>query len=68
MNRRIIIRISRSGDITVEAAGYKGKGCDAATKAIEDALGKPVTRTRKAEFWRQETTGKNQQRIGGESE
>lgn len=65
MSRRIIVRVDPSGSITVEAAGFKGKGCEAATKAIEDALGKPSTRTRKGDFWRQETTGKNQQKLGG---
>ena len=65
MSRRILVRVNPSGNITVEAAGFNGKGCEAATKAIEDALGKPGTRTRKADFWRQETTGRNQQRLGG---
>ena len=65
MNRRIIIRVDSTGAITVEAAGFKGKGCEAATKAIEDALGKPSTRTRKSDFWRQETAGRNQQKLGG---
>lgn len=68
MSRRIIVRVSPSGNITVEAAGFNGKGCEAATKAIEDALGKPGTRTRKPDFWRQETTGRNQQKLGGGGE
>ena len=68
MSRRIIVRVSSDGSITVEAAGFKGKGCESATKAIEDALGCHRTRTRKADFWRQEVTSKNQQRLGGESE
>lgn len=65
MSHRIIVRVSPSGNITVEAAGFNGKGCEAATKAIEDALGKPGTRTREPDFWRQETTGRNQQKLGG---
>jgi hypothetical protein len=68
VSRRIIVRVSPSGNITVEAAGFNGKGCEAATKAIEDALGKPGTRTRKPDFWRQETTGRNQQKLGGGGE
>ena len=68
MSRRIIVRVSPDGSITVEAAGFKGKGCEAATKAIEDTLGNPRTRTRKADYWRQESTSKSQQRLGGESE
>jgi Protein of unknown function (DUF2997) len=64
VNRRIHVRITPSGEIIVEAEGFKGKGCEAATKAIEDALGKPGTRTRKPDFWRRETTAKNHQKIG----
>ena len=66
MSRKILVRITPAGVITVEADGFRGKGCEAATKAIEEALGKPGTRTRKAEYWRQNLTTKNQQRLGGE--
>ena len=65
MSRKIHVRITPAGEITVEAEGFKGKGCEAATKAIEDALGKPGTRTRKPEFWRQENSAKNHQKLGG---
>lgn len=65
MSRRIHVRITPAGDITVEAEGFRGKGCEAATKAIEVALGKAVTRTRKPEYWKQAQSGKNQQRLGG---
>ena len=66
MSRKIHVRITPAGDITVEADGFHGKGCEAATKAIEEALGKPDTRTRKPDFWRQSQTVGNQQRLGGE--
>ena len=65
MSRKIHVRITPSGDITVEAHGIKGQGCEAATKAIEDALGKAGTRTRKPDFWRQSNGSRNQQRLGG---
>ena len=65
MSRKIHVRITSAGDITVEAEGFHGKGCEAATKAIEVALGKAGTRTRKPDYWRQSTTGKNQQKLGG---
>ena len=39
MSRRIHVRVSPFGEITVEAEGFQGKGCEAATKAIEEALG-----------------------------
>ena len=66
MSRRIHIRVTPTGEITVEAEGFQGKGCEAATKAIEDALGKPGKRIRKPDFWRQSTHQKNQQKLGGE--
>ena len=64
MSRKILVRINPAGDITVEAEGFHGKGCEAATKAIEVALGKAGTRTRKPDYWRQSNTGKNQQKLG----
>jgi hypothetical protein len=48
----------------VEAEGFKGNGCEAATKAIEEALGKPRERTRKPDFWRQSQSTRNQQQLG----
>ena len=64
MSRRIHVRISPIGEITVEADGFQGKGCEAATKAIEEALGKPRERTRKPDFWRQSQGHQNQQHLG----
>ncbi len=65
MIRKIQVRITPSGEITVEAHGFKGMGCEAATKAIEDALGKAGTRTRKPDFWRQSNAARNPQKLGG---
>lgn len=65
MSRKIHVRITPSGDITVEAHGFKGNGCESATKAIEEALGKAGTRTRKPDFWKQANASRNQQRLGG---
>lgn len=68
MSRRILVKVSPAGEITVEADGFQGNGCEAATKAIEEALGKTTTRVRKPDFWRQSLRQENQQRleIGGE--
>lgn len=63
--RRIHVRISPIGEITVEAEGFKGQGCEAATKAIEEALGKPRSRTRKPDYWRQSNRHSTQQQLGG---
>ena len=64
--RRIHVRVSPTGEITVEADGFQGNGCEAATKAIEEALGKPSERTRKPDFWRQPARQSNLQQLGGE--
>ena len=65
--RRIHVRVSPTGDITVEADGFQGNGCEAATKAIEEALGKRREHTRKPDYWRQSQghQNQNQQHIGG---
>ena len=65
MSRKIHVRVSPSGEITVEADGFQGNGCEAATKAIEEALGKPRERTRKPDFWRQSARHTNHQQLGG---
>ena len=65
MSRKIHVRITPAGDITVKAEGFKGNGCEAATKAIEDALGKTGTRTRKPDYWRQVGRQQNPQQLGG---
>ena len=67
MSRRIQVRISSIGDIIVEAQGFHGKGCEAATKAIEDALGRTKDRSRKPDFWRQAQCHSNAQTLGGGS-
>ncbi len=64
MSRKIHVRVTPTGEITVEAEGFQGKGCEAATKAIEDALGKPRERTRKPDFRRQSQRHQNQQPLG----
>ena len=65
MSRRIIVRVSPIGDITVEADGFQGKGCEAATKAIEEALGRTTSRIRKPEFRQQPQRHRNEQQLGG---
>jgi hypothetical protein len=52
VKRRILVRITATGETSVEADGFHGNGCEAATRAIEEALGKPVRRKRKPDFWR----------------
>lgn len=43
------------GQVGIEASGFKGGACEAATKAFEDVLGGNITnKTRKTEFYQQE--------------
>ena len=65
MSRRIIVHVSPIGEIIVETEGFQGKGCEAATKAIEEALGKNTGRVRKPDFWRQNQSQENRQQLGG---
>ncbi|WP_367872496.1 DUF2997 domain-containing protein [Luteolibacter sp. Populi] len=65
MSRRILVRVSPSGDIQVEAEGFQGKGCEAATQAIERALGKRTERTLKPEHRQGNVSIQQQQTLGG---
>ena len=62
MPKSIEIEIATNGDVKIEAIGFKGKGCEAATKAIEDALGTTKSRKKKPEY-HQQTIGQSQQRT-----
>ena len=65
MSRQIRVRVSPTGDVLVEAYGFKGSGCEAATKTIEEALGTKVARRRKSDYWSHDLTHQNQQPLGG---
>jgi hypothetical protein len=49
--KSIEILISPEGAITIEAKGYAGPECAAATQAIADALGHIVERKKKPEYY-----------------
>ena len=68
MSRRIHVKVSPSGEISVEAEGFNGKGCIDATKAIEDALGTRTGRTLKPQFVRQEAGQPLRQQLGNGGE
>ena len=52
MDKRVAVRIDRMGNVNVEAIGFMGVGCEAATSPIERALsgGEGVERTMKPEW------------------
>ena len=63
MKRTIEIVVSTTGDISIDAIGFKGADCEKATKFLEEALGVTGRKVKKPEYHQQTTTG-NQQRIG----
>lgn len=65
MSRRILVRVSPTGDIQVEAEGFQGKGCEASTREIEQALGKRTGRKLKPEHRHGVISAQQQQTIGG---
>lgn len=60
---QVIITIDAKGEITVEADGVVGKGCEALTKPFEQGLG-TVTSDRKKPEWTRDAKQPNQQRAG----
>lgn len=50
MSQQVEITISPDGEITVEARGIKGKGCEALTEAFERGLGARTSDKRKPEY------------------
>ena len=64
MNRSIEIIIGTTGEIQIDAVGFKGPDCEQATKFLEEALGVVGQKIKKPEY-HQRSARKNQQRIGG---
>ena len=63
MNRTIEIIIGTTGEIQIDAVGFKGPDCEMATKFLEEALGVVGRKARKPEYFRQSTTT-NAQKLG----
>ncbi len=64
MNRTIEIIIGASGEIQIDAVGFKGPNCEKATQFLEEALGAVGRKTKKPEY-HQSARKTNQQRVGG---
>jgi hypothetical protein len=61
MSKQIVVTIGLDGTVEVAAEGFKGKGCEAATKFVEDALGmSDGKRKRKPEYFASETVKQEQ--------
>lgn len=64
MKRTIGIIIGASGEMQIDAVGFKGPDCEKATQFPEEALGVVGQKVKKPEY-HQSSTRTNQQRVGG---
>ncbi len=48
--KQVIIEVSETGEVKIEAVGFKGNSCDKATEAFEKALGVVKGKKRKPEY------------------
>jgi hypothetical protein len=55
--------VSPTGEIQIDALGFKGADCERATRYLEEALGVVSDRVKKPEYHTRNTT-RNQQRLG----
>ena len=53
--KSIEITISPTGEINIEATGFKGSSCEKSTRALEAALGTVTNRKKKPEYHAIET-------------
>lgn len=63
MPKTITLTIDTNGTPVIEAHGFKGQGCTAATAALEKLLGSAARVEKKPEFHQQTTTTKGYQNL-----
>ena len=63
MNRTIEIIIGTTGEIQIDAVGFKGPDCEQATRFLEEALGAVGQKVKKPEY-HQHGSRVGQQRVG----
>lgn len=63
MKPTIEVLVSPTGEISIDAVGFKGPDCEKATRFLEEAFGVVGKRVKKPEY-QQRTQTKHQQRIG----
>lgn len=63
MKKTIEVLVSPTGEIQIEAVGFKGANCEKATRFLEKALGTCRTRQRKPEYHQNQASTANH-RIG----
>ena len=50
MKRTIEITVSPTGELQIDAVGFKGSDCEQATQFLEEALGAQARKVKKPEF------------------
>jgi hypothetical protein len=50
--QEIVVTIDGEGNAHIEVQGLEGPSCEDETRDLENALGKPVSRKRTAEYYR----------------
>lgn len=50
MTKQVVVKVSKLGDVKIDAEGFVGESCLAATQAIEQMLSGEAKRTLKPEF------------------
>lgn len=63
MKQAIEVIVSATGEIAIDAVGFKGADCEQATRFLEEALGLVRHRSKKPEY-HQLRIAKRQQRLG----
>jgi hypothetical protein len=64
MPKTIEIIVSPSGEVSIDAVGFKGADCEKATAYLERALGVVGHKSKKPEYSQRAQT-KTQQKVGG---
>jgi len=64
MKRTIEIIISPSGEVSIDAIGFKGADCERATAYLQQALGAVATKIKKPEY-HSRAMSINQQKLEG---
>jgi hypothetical protein len=63
MSKTIEIIVSPTGEVSIDAVGFKGADCERATAYLEKALGVQDRKVKKPEY-RQQVRQTNQQKAG----
>jgi len=63
MKRTIEITVSPIGEVSIDAVGFKGSGCEQATKFLEEALGVTAKKVKKPELRRRAIMRSHQFRV-----